>query len=68
MPGAHVYGDAPTETYTELNSFYLLVDRPEVYGLPDKPFNPWIHMTGDYLRTVLVGGLTFAVLLAVFLL
>jgi formate dehydrogenase iron-sulfur subunit len=68
VPGAHVYGDAPTETYTELHSFYLLVDKPEVYGLPDKPFNPWIHMTGDYLRTVLVGALTFAVLLAVFLL
>jgi formate dehydrogenase iron-sulfur subunit len=68
VTGAHVYGDAPTETYTELNSFYLLVDRPEVYGLPDKPFNPWIHMTGDYLRTLLAGGITFAVLLAVFLL
>ena len=68
VPGAHVYGDAPTETYTELNSFYLLVDRPEVYGLPENPFNPWIHMTGDYLRTVLVGAVTFAVLVAVFLL
>jgi formate dehydrogenase iron-sulfur subunit len=66
VPQAHLYGDAPTETYTELNSFYLLVDRPEVYGLPDKPFNPWIHMKGDYLRTVVAGALTFAVLLAVF--
>jgi formate dehydrogenase iron-sulfur subunit len=66
VPSAHLYGDAATETYTALHSFYLLVDRPEVYGLPDKPFNPWIHMTGDYLRTVLAGVLTFAVLLAVF--
>ena len=68
VPGAHVYGDAPTETYTELNSFYLLVDRPEVYGLPKDPFNPWIHMTGDYLRTVLAGAVTFAVLVVAFLL
>jgi formate dehydrogenase iron-sulfur subunit len=68
VPAAHLYGDTPTETYTELNSFYLLIDRPEVYGLPEKPFNPWIHMTGDYLRTVLAGVVTFAVLLAVFLL
>jgi formate dehydrogenase iron-sulfur subunit len=68
VPGAHLYGDAVTETYTELNSFYLLVDRPEVYGLPANPFNPWIHMTGDYLRTVLVGALTLAVLLVVLLL
>jgi formate dehydrogenase iron-sulfur subunit len=65
VAGAHVYGDAPTQTYTELHSFYLLVDKPEVYGLPDKPFNPWIHMKGDYLRTLLVGAITFAVLLLV---
>ena len=65
VPGAYLYGDAPTETYTELNSFYLLVDRPEVYGLPQNPVNPWLHMTGDYLRTALVGALTVAALLAV---
>ncbi|HJZ53825.1 MAG TPA: 4Fe-4S dicluster domain-containing protein, partial [Gemmataceae bacterium] len=64
VPGAHLYGDAPTDTYTELHSFYLLVDRPEVYGLPEKPFNPWLHMKGDYLRTLLAGAVTFAVLIA----
>ena len=68
VPGALLYGDSATETYTELHSFYLLVDRPEVYGLPESPFNPWIHMAGDYLRTSLAGALTFAALLAVFLL
>jgi formate dehydrogenase iron-sulfur subunit len=68
VPGAYVYGDAPTETYTELNSFYLLVDQPEVYGLPKEPFNPWIHMRGDYLRTALAGVVTFLVLLAAFVL
>src|SRR5262245_9025242 len=68
VPGANLYGDAPTETYTELNSFCLLVDRPEVYGLPKDPFNPWIHMRGDYLRAVLTGALTLAVLLAALLL
>ncbi len=67
VPGAYLYGDAPTETYSELNSFYLLVDRPEVYGLPEKPFNPWLHMKGDYVRAVLAGLLTLAVLLAAFL-
>ncbi|MBP3955029.1 4Fe-4S dicluster domain-containing protein [Gemmata sp. G18] len=67
VTGAHVYGDAATETYTELHSFYLLVDKPEVYGLPAKPFNPWIHMPGDYGRTLLVGVLTLTVLLVVFL-
>ncbi len=66
--GAYLYGDAPTETYSGLNSFYLLVDRPSVYGLPDEPFNPWPHMGGDYVRS-LVGALTaIAALVVVFLL
>jgi formate dehydrogenase iron-sulfur subunit len=52
---AYLYGAAATETYTELNSFYLLVDRPEVYGLPPNPVNPWIHMRGDYLRAIAFG-------------
>ena len=65
--GAHLYGATATETYTELNSFYLLVDQPEVYGLPADPFNPWVHMAGDYLRTAAVGLATLATLLAVIL-
>jgi formate dehydrogenase iron-sulfur subunit len=68
VPGAHLYGETPSETYSGLNSFYLLVDRPSVYGLPDKPVNPWLHMGGDYVRA-LVGALTaIAALVAVFLL
>jgi formate dehydrogenase iron-sulfur subunit len=63
-PAAYLYGDAPTGTYAELNSFYLLLDRPEVYGLPAAPFHPWLHMPGDYLRAALVGAGTLAVLLA----
>ena len=67
VPAAHLYGDTATERYTQLNSFYLLIDRPEVYGLPGDPFNPWIHMMGDYLRTLVAGVITLAVLLAAFL-
>ncbi len=67
VPGAYLYGDEATETYTELHSFYLLNDRPQVYGLPDKPFNPWIHMKGDYLRTLLVGVLTIGIIIATIL-
>ena len=37
---------AGTETYSALNSFYLLVDRPSVYGLPETPFNPWLAHEG----------------------
>jgi formate dehydrogenase iron-sulfur subunit len=62
VPSAYVYGNAGTDTYSELNSFYLLVDRPSVYGLPDNPFNPWLYMKGDYVRA-LVGGLAAIVML-----
>jgi formate dehydrogenase iron-sulfur subunit len=53
ITGAYLYGDTATVTYSALNSFYLLVDKPQTYGLPGKPFNPWLHMLGDYLRSVL---------------
>jgi formate dehydrogenase iron-sulfur subunit len=61
---AYLYGDVPGPTYSELNSFYLLVDRPSVYGLPETPVNPWLAMKGDYLRAVLSGLLSIVVLLA----
>ena len=69
VPQAYLYGDVPSETYSEMHSFYLLVDRPSVYGLPDAPFNPWLHMMGDYVRSV-AGGLAAiaALLVVVFLL
>jgi formate dehydrogenase iron-sulfur subunit len=65
-PGAYLYGDAPADTYTGLNSFYLLIDRPSVYGLPEKPFNPWLHMKGDYVRAILSELTALAVLLSLF--
>lgn len=60
---AYLYGDQPTKTYSSLHSFYLLVDHPETYGLPGKPFNPWLHMKGDYLRTIYIGILSLGVML-----
>src|SRR6185437_4420669 len=66
--GAYLYGDAPTETYSELHSFYLLVDRPATYGLPEPPFNPWLHMAGDYVRSFLGGLVAIAALLLVWFL
>jgi formate dehydrogenase iron-sulfur subunit len=65
---AYLYGDTPGDAYSELHSFYLLVDRAATYGLPEDPVNPWLHMKGDYLRTVASGLATIAALLAVILL
>jgi formate dehydrogenase iron-sulfur subunit len=60
---AYLYGDAPGETYSALNSFYLLVDRPSVYGLPEVPVNPWLTMKGDYVRALVSGVVSLAVLI-----
>jgi formate dehydrogenase iron-sulfur subunit len=62
---AYLYGDTASETYSEMHSFYLLVDRPAVYGLPENPFNPWLHMAGDYLRSIAGGLAAIIALLAV---
>src|ERR1700749_2357349 len=64
VPQAYLYGDVPSETDSEMHSFYLLVDRPSVYGLPDAPFNPWLHMMGDYVASVSGGLDAIAVILA----
>jgi formate dehydrogenase iron-sulfur subunit len=56
VSAAYLYGDQATENYSQLNSFYLLIDRPSTYGLPETPFNPWLHIAGDYGRAI-VGGL-----------
>jgi formate dehydrogenase iron-sulfur subunit len=68
VAGAYLYGDAPGPTYSALNSFYLLVDRPSVYGLPESPVNPWLAMKGDYLRAILSGLVSIAALLAALIL
>lgn len=65
MTDAYLYGDEATDTYSALNSFYILVDHPSVYGLPEKPVNPWLHMKGDYVRSVASGLAAVAALLAV---
>jgi formate dehydrogenase iron-sulfur subunit len=66
--GAYLYGDRATSTYSALNSFYLLVDGPATYGLPEAPFNPWLYMKGDYVRSALSGLAVLATLLAILLL
>lgn len=49
-PEARLYGADPFPDYDSLNSFYLLMDKPEVYGLPPSPMTPTNYMPGDYLR------------------
>jgi len=62
---ARLWGAERTESYSEVNAFYLLLDEPEIYGLPSHPVNPWVHVRGDYLRGA-VGFLAALLTLAVF--
>ena len=61
---AYVYGDE--KMLGGLNSFYLLVDRPEVYGLPPDPQLPsrslglsWLLSAGGAVVAGLAGALAF---------
>lgn len=49
-PEARLYGSSQFTHYSALNSFYLLMDEPEVYGLPADPVTPVRNMLGDYFR------------------
>lgn len=51
-PQARLYGAMPFADYSALNSFYLLMDAPETYGLPSDPITPVRFMPGDYLRGI----------------
>jgi hypothetical protein len=35
-----LYGDNPSETYSKMRSFYLLIDRPSICGLTDAQAEP----------------------------
>lgn len=56
---AYLYGDRGTEGYPPLHAFFLLLDRPSLYGLPDAPQLPQLALAPDYLRMAV--GIIFTV-------
>ncbi|HEY7876777.1 MAG TPA: 4Fe-4S dicluster domain-containing protein, partial [Gemmatimonadaceae bacterium] len=51
--GAYLYGADPTGPLGGLNAFFLLVDEPEVYGLPREPKMPTRNLVrGSMLSTI----------------
>ena len=51
--GAYLYGADPAGPLGGLNAFFLLVDEPEVYGLPREPKMPSRNLVrGSLLSTV----------------
>lgn len=45
---AYLYGDKPSGEYSELNSIFLLKDKPSTYNLPDAPRRPAAHLATNY--------------------
>ena len=53
---ARLYGDDPNGPLGGLNSFYLLVDEPEVYGLPKDPKLPSRHLKSSGALSAVSGA------------
>ena len=48
---AYLYGAEENTTVGNLNAFFLLVDRPETYNLPEKPALPQAKVIPAYMAT-----------------
>ena len=48
---AYLYGAEENTTVGNLNAFFLLVDRPETYNLPEKPHLPQAKVIPAYVAT-----------------
>jgi len=55
---AYLYGADPNGPLGGLNAFFLLIDAPEVYGLPREPKLPSLHL----IKGMLASGVTAIVL------
>jgi formate dehydrogenase iron-sulfur subunit len=62
--GAYLYGADPQGPLGGLNAFFLLVDKPEVYGLPSDPKIPSRNLIRSSLLSTL-GAIVMAVVGAV---
>jgi len=67
VSGAYLYGDSSSASYSALNAFFLLLDRPERYGLPNEPERPQLHLRGDYLRAAFATAAAIAVIVGTLL-
>jgi formate dehydrogenase iron-sulfur subunit len=57
--GAQLYGDGPSDGVDGAGSVFLLLDQPEVYGLPPDPIASTRHV-GDMWRAAAAAALTLA--------
>lgn len=57
VPEARLYGEDDAILEGGLNSFFLLLDKPEVYNLPDNPSRPSTHVASASLWTILAAAI-----------
>ena len=53
VTGAYLYGAEENTSVGNLNAFFLLVDKPEVYNLPETPHVPQAQVIPSYIATAL---------------
>jgi formate dehydrogenase iron-sulfur subunit len=56
VAGAQLYGDDPADGVGGAGAFFLLLDRPEVYGLPPDPVVTTKDLPGMYRRAALAAA------------
>jgi len=53
---AYLYGVDEDTSVGDLNGFFLLTDRPEVYNLPERPVLPSTHQSAGYTSAALAAA------------
>jgi formate dehydrogenase iron-sulfur subunit len=54
-PDAYLYGESDAGEYKRLNAFFLLLDEPAAYNLPEAPVRPITTMLRKYAWSAAVG-------------
>jgi formate dehydrogenase iron-sulfur subunit len=66
VPEARLYGEDPADGVGGDGAFFLLLDEPEVYGLPPDPVVPTRDLTGIYRFAAAAAGGLLAAAVSVF--
>jgi len=53
---SYLYGVDEDNTVGDLNAFFLLTDRPEKYGLPERPVLPSTRQAAGYTAAGVVAA------------
>ena len=66
MPEARLYGEDPSGGVGGFGAFFLLLDEPEVYGLPPDPVVTTRDLPGAYRMAAAAAGALLAGVAAAF--